>query len=217
MAMFPLALLIFFMQVVLLSLPLEIFFRFLVGCVLVFLGLVLFLLGARIGLLPMGEAVGAELPRRGLYLLIIFSFLVGFAVTVAEPGVWVLANQVDYVSGGEIGSAILIVMVALGVGVFLVLAMLRILLGIPIAYLFMGGYLLIFILSYFTPDAFVPVAFDAGGVTTGPMTVPFILSLGVGTVSVLGGKSSLADGFGLVGLASIGPVLAVMLLGVIYS
>nr|WP_243138068.1 DUF1538 domain-containing protein [Heliorestis acidaminivorans] len=129
----------------------------------------------------------------------------------------ILASQVEFASDGEISKTILITMVAMGVAFFVGLAMLRIVLGIPIAYILATGYAVVLLLSFFTPENFVPIAFDAGGVTTGPMTVPFILSLGLGTVSVLGGKSSLSDGFGLVGLASIGPIIAVLLLGVMYG
>ena len=107
--------------------------------------------------------------------------------------------------------------VALGVAIFVGLAMLRIMSGIPLPVLLVGGYVLIFVLSMFTPPHFVPISFDAGGVTTGPMTVPFILALGVGVASVMRGKSVSADGFGLVALASIGPVLAVLLLGVLFG
>ncbi|PAM96551.1 hypothetical protein B4N84_01705, partial [Flavobacterium sp. IR1] len=116
-----------------------------------------------------------------------------------------------------VSSNILIYTVALGVAIFVGLAMLRIVLNIPITYLLIGGYGLAFSLAAFTPAHFVPISFDAGGVTTGPMTVPFILALGVGVASVLRGKSASSDGFGLVALASIGPILAVLVLGVIYG
>jgi hypothetical protein len=136
--------------------------------------------------------------------------------TVAEPDVRVLAHHVDFVSEGRIAKSFLILTVALGVGIFVCMAVLRIILGVPISYLLAGGYLMIIVFSFFTTPDFVPIAFDAGGVTTGPVTVPFILALGIGTASVLGGRSSITDGFGLVGLASIGPVLGVMILGMLY-
>jgi hypothetical protein len=136
---------------------------------------------------------------------------------VAEPDVRVLAMQVDRVSNGEISKNFLIYTVAAGVAFFVGLAMLRIILSIPISYLLVASYGLVFLLAAFTPAHFLPVSFDAGGVTTGPMTVPFILALGVGVASVLGGKTASADGFGLVALASIGPILAVMLLGLFYG
>src|SRR5690606_1516532 len=113
---------------------------------------------------------------------------------------------------------ILILSVALGLAIFVALAMVRTIYSIPIHYLLIGGYIAVFALSMFVPDAFVSISFDAGGVTTGPMAVPFILALGVGVASVLRTNSSSAsEGFGLIGLASIGPVLAIMILGVLFQ
>ena len=185
---------------------------------MVITGMVLFLLGVDIGILPMGKALGAELPRRGsLPLIIGIAFLIGFVATIAEPDVIVLTNQVDTVSGGAIAKNILVYIIAVGVAFFVATAMLRILLGFPIAYLMAAGYIIIIILAFFTPAEFVPVAFDAGGVTTGPMTVPIILALGLGFSSVLSGKSAMSEGFGLIGLASIGPVIGVMVMGMVLS
>jgi hypothetical protein len=199
-------------------LPLATFFQFLVGLVMVTVGLTLFLWGVQVAMLPIGELIGASLPKMGkAWLVVFFGILLGFAATVAEPDVRVLAMQVDQVSGGDISKNLLIYTVAAGVAFFVGLAMLRIILSIPITYLLVTGYALVFLLAAFTPNHFVPVSFDAGGVTTGPMTVPFILALGVGVASVLGGKTASADGFGLVALASIGPILAVMLLGIFYG
>ncbi|MBM3297062.1 MAG: DUF1538 domain-containing protein [Candidatus Aminicenantes bacterium] len=217
-AVMPLAALVLVFQAAVLSMPAAVIVRFLVGTVMVTAGLFLFLQGVRTSLLPIGRAIGAEMPKRVSFgVLLVLAFALGFAATVAEPDVRVLAYQVDIVSGGEIGRGILILSVALGVGVSVSLAMLRIFLGVPIAWILGVGYVAVLVLSFFVPAHFVPVAFDAGGVTTGPVTVPFILSLGIGVVSVLGGKSALADGFGIVGLASIGPVVGVMLLGIFYG
>ncbi len=216
--MLPIAGVVILLQIFLISMPWEEFARFLLGVLLVMAGLLLFLHGVQIGLLPMGEAIGAELPKHGsLIFLLFFAFILGYAVTMAEPDVWVLAGYVDTVSEGLVSRYILVLFVALGVAIFVTLAMLRIVFNIPIAYIFAGGYTLILLLSFFTPKDFVPISFDAGGVTTGPITVPFILALGLGVTAVLGGRSSFKDGFGLIGLASIGPVLSVMILGIIYS
>lgn len=216
-AVLPITLVTTILQVFVIALPIELFLRFLIGAFLVMVGLTLFLQGVKMGLLPMGETIGAELPQKAsLPIILLVAFLLGFLVTVAEPDVRVLAFQVDLVSEGEVSKNILILAVALGVAVFVCMAVLRIILGVPITYLLAGGYTLVLLLSFFTPPDFVPLSFDAGGVTTGPVTVPFILALGIGTASVLGGRSSISDGFGLVGLASIGPILAVMILGVIY-
>ncbi|NSW85099.1 MAG: DUF1538 domain-containing protein [Syntrophobacteraceae bacterium] len=217
-AVLPITLVVMILQFSMVSMPAVVFIRFLLGALMVMAGLSLFLHGVKTGLLPLGELVGAEMPKRASFaFMLLLAFILGFVVTVAEPDVRVLAHQVDVVSGGEINRNILILTVALGVGFFVALAMLRIIVGIPIAYLLAGGYVLVIILSFFTHPDFVPIAFDAGGVTTGPVTVPFILALGVGTASVLGGRSSITDGFGLVGLASIGPVIGVMILGVVFG
>lgn len=217
-AILPIAVIVVVLQLILFEHPWSMVGQFLIGVVMVTLGLGLFLLGVKVGLLPLGEAIGSEIPKSGSVPVLILAVLfIGVAVTVAEPDVRVLAHQIDLVSGGEITKRLLVAFVAVGVGVFLAMAALRVLLGIPISYIIIGGYLLIFGLSMIVPPQFVPISFDSGGVTTGPMTVPFILALGVGLTSVLGGKSSLSDSFGFVALASIGPVIAVMLLGVIYG
>ena len=217
-AVLPVAAVVFILQFTLIWLPMEVFLQFLVGLIMVTAGLILFLVGVHLGLLPIGEMIGSALPNTGkASLVVLFGFLMGFVVTVAEPDVRVLATQIDLVSQGEISKNLLIFVVALGVAIFVGLAMLRIILNIPITYILIIGYGLVFVLAAFTPPHFIPISFDAGGVTTGPMTVPFILALGVGVARVLGGQSASADGFGLVALASIGPVLAVMLLGVIFG
>lgn len=217
-AIAPIVAVIAILQLFVLRTPAELFWQFIAGAVMVTTGLFLFLVGVRIGLLPIGEMVGSEFVSRGsLAMLLIATFIFGFVVTVAEPDVRVLAHQVDIASGGSIESNLLILAVALGVGFFVSLAILRILLGIRISYLLTAGYVLVIILSFFTPPGFVAISFDAGGVTTGPMAVPFILALGVGATSVLGGKSGVSDTFGLIGLASIGPVIGVMILGVIFA
>jgi hypothetical protein len=217
-AVLPITLVVILLQVSLVSLPWEVFARFLIGAAMVLVGLFLFLQGAKIGLLPMGQAVGSELPKQGsMFFLLFFAFILGFVVVVAEPGARVLAQQVDYVSDGMINRHLLILTVAAGVAFFVAVAMLRIVLRVPIAWLYGVGYLAIIILSYFTPTSFVPIAFDAGWVTTGPLTVSFILALGLGAVAVMGGRSSFSDGFGLIGLAAIGPVISVMILGMIYG
>lgn len=216
-AMVPLSLVVIFLQFILLKLPGEVFLQFLIGVVMVGGGLFLFLLGGQVGLIPIGELIGSTLPKRGnLWIVLFFGLILGFAVTLAEPDVRVLASQVDMVSQGAVSRSLIIYAVALGVGFFISLALLRIFFRIPIIYLLISGYALIFLIASFTSPEFVPISFDAGGVTTGPMAVPFILSLGVGVSSALGGKSSTADRFGLVALASIGPVLAILLLGVFY-
>lgn len=217
-AILPLTVVIIVMQVALVRMPVSTFLQFLAGAVMVVGGMTLFLVGIETGILPMGEAIGSELPkRRSLALILGIAFVIGFAATIAEPDVIVLASQIDEVSQGSISHSVLVYVIGIGIAFFVAMAMLRIVLGFRMAYLLMAGYALVIVLSFFTPREYVPVAFDAGGVTTGPMTVPIILSLGLGFSSVLSGRSAISDGFGLIGLASTGPILAVMIMGMVVS
>ncbi len=216
-AVIPVAVLVTILQFTVAKLPMEDFISFISGAIMVTLGLILFIIGVKAGVLPMGEMVGAAMVSKGkLWFILFIGTVIGFVATVAEPDLQVLAHQVDTVSGGSINKGIIVTSVALGVGIFVALALLRIFLSIPIRYLLVGGYVLVFLLAQFTPQDYLAVSFDAGGVTTGPMTVPFILALGVGVASVTGKRRSANDSFGLVALASIGPILAVLLLGVFY-
>lgn len=219
-AILPITILVLVLQYTLIWLPFESVLQFLVGVIFVSSGLAMFLIGVHIGLLPVGEMIGSALPKTGkLWVILLFSFILGFAVTVAEPDVHVLAGYVDRVSDGEIGKWALIIPVALGLGIFVALSMARVIFKISIKWLLFGGYALVFALalSPWVSAEFIPISFDAGGVTTGPMAVPFILAFGVGIASVLRSDDQAAEGFGLVALASIGPLLAVLILGIIYG
>ena len=186
---------------------------FLMGGVLIIAGMMFFTLGAEMAMTPMGERVGTSLTKsRKLWVVIPLSFLLGFIITISEPDLQVLANQVP-----SIPNMTLIVAVACGVGVFLVIAMLRMLFSIALPPLLVIFYAVVFILAFFVPQSFLSVAFDSGGVTTGPMTVPFIMALGVGISAVRNDRHAADDSFGLVALCSIGPILAVLILGMIYN
>ncbi len=216
-AILPITILVLILQYTLIWLPFESVLQFLVGVIFVSAGLALFLIGVHIGLLPVGEMIGSALPGTGkVWMILLFSFILGFAVTVAEPDVHVLSGYVDQVSGGSIGKWTLIFPVAIGLGIFVALSMARIIFKISIKWLLIAGYIVVFslALSPWIPEEFIPISFDAGGVTTGPMAVPFILAFGVGIASVLRSDDKAADGFGLVALASIGPLIAVLLLGI---
>lgn len=219
-AILPIALLVLILQYTLLWLPFSSVLQFLIGVIFVSIGFILFLLGVHIGLLPVGELIGSSLPQTGnIWLILLISFVLGFAVTVAEPDVHVLSGYVDQVSEGVIGKWTLIIPVALGLGIFVAFSMARIVYNISIKWLLISGYLIVFTLalSPWMPDEFIPISFDAGGVTTGPMAVPFILAFGVGIASVLRSDDKTTNGFGLVALASIGPIIAVLLLGMFYG
>ena len=181
---------------------------FLLGAVLIVVGIMFFTLGAEMSMTPMGERVGAVLTRsRKLPVILGVGFLLGFLITISEPDLQVLANQVP-----SIPNQTLIFSVAAGVGLFLVFAFLRMLIGISLPKLLVLFYGMIFLLAAFVPKEFLAVAFDSGGVTTGPITVPFIMALGVGVSAIRSDRHAADDSFGLVALSSIGPVLAVMIL-----
>lgn len=175
-------------------------------------GMAFFTLGADTAMTPIGNKVGSQITKsRKVWVLVFVSFLLGVIITISEPDLQVLANQVP-----TIPNAVLIGTVALGVGVFLVIAMLRILFGISLNILLIGFYIIVFGLAMLVPKNFWAVAFDSGGVTTGPMTVPFIMALGVGVSSIRSDRHAGNDSFGLVALCSIGPVLAVLVLGLMF-
>lgn len=185
---------------------------FLFGAIFLILGMGLFTLGAEAAMTPMGEYVGAKMTKSKSLLVIIFvSLFVGTMITVSEPDLQVLAGQLS-----SIPSPLIIWSVAAGVGLLLVVAMLRILFKIRLKYLLLGFYIIVFVLAAFVPQNFLSFAFDSGGVTTGPMTVPFIMALGVGVASIRSDDGG-SDSFGLVALCSIGPIAAVMLLGIFNS
>ncbi len=182
------------------------------AAVLIF-GMTLFTLGSEIAMTPMGEMVGARLSeRRSLSFLVVAGFLMGAVITIAEPDLTVLAAQVP-----AFPNSVLIFSVAAGVGMFLVLGLLRIVLRRRLNQMLLVLYAIVFLLAIFADNDFLPVAFDSGGVTTGPITVPFILALGVGVAAVRGGQSAEEDSFGLVALCSIGPILAVLVLAMFFD
>ena len=186
---------------------------FLLGAVLLLAGMMLFTLGAELAMSPMGERVGTCLTKsRKLPVVIGLSFLLGFIITISEPDLQVLANQVPAVP-----NMTLILSVACGVGAFLVVALLRMLFSVALPPLLLAFYGVVFVLAMFVPKDFLSVAFDSGGVTTGPMTVPFIMALGVGISATRSDRHAADDSFGLVALCSIGPILAVMILSMIFK
>ncbi len=186
---------------------------FLLGAVLLIVGMMFFTQGAEMAMTPMGEKVGTTMTKtKKVWLILSLSFVLGVIITISEPDLQVLAEQVP-----SIPNMTLILAVALGVGVFLSLALLRILVQIPLNALLIGFYVIVFGLTFFVPADFLSVAFDSGGVTTGPMTVPFIMALGVGVSAVRNDRNAADDSFGLVALCSVGPILAVLILGMVYN
>ena len=190
----------------------SILLSFLMGSVLVMVGMMLFTLGAELSMTPMGEKVGAKMTQtKKVWFIVLLSFVLGIIITISEPDLQVLAELVP-----SVPNRTLILAVAVGVGLFLVLAILRMLLGIALPPLLVGLYIIVFVLAFFVPGDFRAIAFDSGGVTTGPMTVPFIMALGIGISAIRNDRHAADDSFGLVALCSVGPILAVLVLGLIF-
>lgn len=183
--------------------------RFALGGLILIFGLTIFLMGVGIGIEPMGERCGASLlAKKNLPLLLSCAFAIGFIVTAAEPDIQVFADQVKEIFP-YVNKLVFTFAIAGGVGIFLLLGLLRTILNFPIKIFFFAFYTLLFALAFFAPQNFWPIAFDSGGATTGPMTVPFIMSLGLGVSAVRSSKQN-DSSFGLTGTASIGPVMAVL-------
>jgi hypothetical protein len=209
----PITLIVLALCVSITPVSVETLMLFLAGAALLILGMGFFTLGADMAMMPIGETLGEKLTRsRRLGLIVPALLVIGVIITLAEPDLAVLARQTPGVP-----DRVLILTVAVGVGCFLALSFLRIFLRWPLNRLLMLFYLAVFVLAAFTPKAFQAVAFDSGGVTTGPITVPFIMALGLGLTAVRGDQNADDDAFGLVALCSIGPILSVLLLGMLYQ
>ncbi|MBQ8302693.1 MAG: DUF1538 domain-containing protein [Clostridia bacterium] len=212
-AVLPITAIVLFLSIFLVPLevgPVVIFF---VGALMLIIGMGMFQLGAEISMSPLGEGIGIQLSKtKKVWLIALVGLLMGFVITIAEPDLQVLSSQIP-----SIPNQVLIATVGIGVGIFLAAAVIRIVLKINLSTLLLVLYGTVLIFSFFVPKSFLAVAFDSGGVTTGPITVPFIMALGVGLSAVRADKDASSDSFGLVALSSVGPILAVMILGCFFS
>lgn len=209
----PIAIIVIILSVTFVSLDAGVLVLFLFGTILLILGMSLFTVGSEISMEPLGDGIGKSLNKNNKILIpLIVCFVLGFLITVSEPDLQVLAEQVP-----TIPNAMLINCVGVGVGVFLCITLIRNKKEIPLRTLLLIFYALIIALAFFAPYEFVPTAFDSGGVTTGPITVPFIMALGAGLASAKKGKHAGENSFGLVALCSIGPILSVLLLSIFYK
>ncbi|WP_408637288.1 DUF1538 domain-containing protein [Parablautia muri] len=212
-AVFPILAIVLLLCFTIAPIPPSILMCFLIGALLLIVGMLLFNVGVEMSMTTMGERVGTIMTKsKKFFVMIAIGFIMGFIITISEPDLQVLAEQV-----ASIPNMVLILSVAAGVGVFLVIALLRMLFSIALPNLLVFFYAIVFILTLFVPKDFLAIAFDSGGVTTGPMTVPFIMSFGIGIAAIRSDKHASDDSFGLVSLCSIGPIMAVLILGMIYN
>ncbi len=211
-AVIPIIAIVLLLCFTIVPIPTSILMSFLVGAALLIVGMLFFNVGVDMSMTPMGERVGTIMTKsKNLPIMILISFVMGLIITVSEPDLQVLAGQIPSIPNG-----VMILSVAAGVGVFLVIALLRMLFSIALSYLLVLFYAIVFAFTLFVPKDFLAISFDSGGVTTGPMTVPFIMAFGIGIAAIRSDKHASDDSFGLVSLCSIGPILAVLILGMVY-
>ncbi|TYQ14918.1 UNVERIFIED_CONTAM: uncharacterized protein DUF1538 [Acetivibrio alkalicellulosi] len=217
-ALLPLLVIFMLFQYFVLKLPKKEVLRAFWGIVFVFFGFVLFLQGVNVGYLSTGEYLGSSLASlKNNWLLVPIGFVFGFTIAFAEPAVRILNLEVEKVSGGHIKQNIVLYSLSIGVAVSVALSMLRILTGISLWYFIIPGYLIAFVLSKFVSPVFVGIAFDSGGVVTGPMIVTLLLSLTVGASNALENRNPLTEGFGMVALVSMIPIISILTLGFLYE
>ncbi len=217
-ALTPLVILFLAFQVFVLKMPKERVIRILVGMAFAAAGLSLFLQGVNVGFFPVGTALGDSLGKMPqVWLLIPIGFALGFVATIAEPAVRVLNDEVDKVSGGHINKSIMLWTLSIGVGVSVALAMARLVYGIPLFYILIPGFLLALGLIPFSSKTFVSIAFDSGPVATGVMVVTFLMAMTLGLAGSMEGRDPMTEGFGMVILAFLAPILSVLILGLLYG
>lgn len=212
-AVLPITGIVLLLSILLVPVKLGTIVMFFCGAVMLVVGMGFFQLGAEMSMTPLGEGIGVQISKtRYIMLILLIGFSMGTIITISEPDLQVLAQQVP-----SIPNYVLILTVAVGVGIFLAMAIVRILFQINLSTILIVFYIALIGISFMAPKGFLAVAFDSGGVTTGPMTVPFIMAMGIGLASVRGDKNASSDSFGLVALSSVGPVFAVMILGCFYN
>lgn len=209
----PIVVIVFLLSLFMVDIPGDMMIRFIIGAVCLILGLTIFLLGIDVGMTPIGEKMGESIVKSSSIKFILFlTFLIGFSVTVAEPDLAVLGEQIAEATGGMLSAGLIISVVGIGVGAMISMGMIRILKGIPLKYFYTATYGLIFVICLLASTDFIAMGFDSSGSTTGAMTTPFILTIGASASALKSGESSEKDSFGLVGAMSTGPIIAVMLM-----
>lgn len=211
-AVLPIVGIVIVLSLTIAPMPNDVLLSFLFGGILLIAGMMFFSVGAELSMEKIGESIGASLTKtKKIWLILLISSALGMVITISEPDLQVLAKQV-----ASIPDSVLILSVAAGVGLFLAVAVLRMLFGISFNALLIILYSLVFLLAFLAPKEFLSVAFDSGGVTTGPMTVPFIMAYGIGICAVRTDRKAAEDSFGLISLCSVGPILSVLILSILY-
>ncbi|EQB89932.1 hypothetical protein J2Z44_001166 [Clostridium punense] len=198
--------------------PIEplLIWRFIIGAIFIIIGLGIFLFGADIGIQPIGSLMGSYITKsKKIWVMVVFGLILGFLITIAEPDLQILATSISGVTSGAISKFSILLVVSTGVGILLVVGLLRVVLNVTLAKLLTILYGIIFLLALLSSSGFLAISFDAAGATTGAMTVPFILALGLGVSSIKGGVQSEEDSFGLVAIASTGPIISVLIMSIV--
>lgn len=198
--------------------PIEplLIWRFIIGAIFIIIGLGIFLFGADIGIQPIGSLMGSYITKsKKVWIMVIFGLILGFLITIAEPDLQILATSISGVTSGAISKFSILLVVSTGVGILLVVGLLRVALNVTLSKLLTILYGIIFLLALLSSSGFLAISFDAAGATTGAMTVPFILALGLGVSSIKGGVQSEEDSFGLVAIASTGPIISVLIMSIV--
>jgi hypothetical protein len=215
-AISPLLVLLLFFRPIF-QLPRRLIRNTLRGLAIAFVGLLFFLQGVKVGFMPVGREIGAALGNSPhAWCLIPIGFLLGFAATYAEPAVRILSSQVENASSGYIRASLLLYTLSIGVALVTALGMAKLIYGFAIYYLVVPGYLLALVMLKFSQPAFMGIAFDSAGVATGPISVTLIMAVAVGAAAEMQGRDPILDGFGIVALIALAPILLVLLLGIIY-
>ncbi len=212
----PIILVVAFFQIFIIQSTPEGLFSIVIGIFIVAVGLAIFIRGLELGIFPIGESLAVDFAKKGsLFWLLLFAFTIGFSTTIAEPALIAIANKAAIISDGKIDAFMLRLVVAFSVGIAIALGVLRILLGHPIHYYIIVGYILVVTVTFFAPPQIVGLAYDSGGVTTSTVTVPLVAALGIGLASSIKGRNPAIDGFGLIAFASLTPMIFVQVYGII--
>lgn len=214
----PIVVIVMLLSFTIVDVPGDVMARFGIGSLLLTIGLTIFLFGVDVGMTPIGNYLGHAIVISASHLIvIILSFLIGFSITVAEPDLLILGQQIAEATGGALNAQVIVVVVSVGVGIMIALGVYRVMKDVALKWFFLIVYALIFVLSLFADSTFIAMSFDASGATTGALTTPFILALGASVSSRKGGKGAEDDSFGLVGAMSTGPILAVLIMSLVQS